>query len=103
MTLDVVNVQNEKVGDLEVDEATFGGRVRTGLIWEAVVHQNAAERSGTHSTKTRGLVRGSGVVAIVSGHLCFLIFSTPPQTAKCQLHSSCSGTWSDSLRSHLVC
>jgi large subunit ribosomal protein L4 len=60
MTLDVVNVQNEKVGDLEVDEAIFGGRVRTGLIWEAVVHQNAAERSGTHSTKTRGLVRGSG-------------------------------------------
>ncbi len=58
MTLDVVNVQNEKVGSLEVSEAVFG-RVNTGLIWESVVHQNAAERRGTASTKTRGEVRGA--------------------------------------------
>ena len=59
MTLDVVNVQNEKVGSLDVSEEVFG-RVNTSLIWESVVHQNAAERRGTHSTKTRGEVRGSG-------------------------------------------
>ena len=60
MTLDVVNLQNEKVGSVEADERLFGVKVRPALIWEAVVHQNASERRGTHSTKTRGVVRGSG-------------------------------------------
>ena len=60
MTVDVVNDQNEKVGSLELDPKVFGGRVNTGLIWEAVVHQNAADRRGTAATKTRGVVSGSG-------------------------------------------
>ena len=60
MTLDVVNDQNEKVGSLALDSTVFGGVVNTGLIWESVVHQNASERSGTATTKTRGKVRGSG-------------------------------------------
>jgi large subunit ribosomal protein L4 len=30
------------------------------LIWESVVHANAAERRGTHATKNRALVSGSG-------------------------------------------
>ncbi len=60
MTVDVVNDQNEKVGSLELDPKVFGGRVNTGLIWEAVVHQNAADRRGTAATKTRGAVSGSG-------------------------------------------
>src|SRR6202007_2857264 len=29
-------------------------------IWEAVVHANAADRRGTHMTKNRALVSGSG-------------------------------------------
>jgi len=60
MTIDVVNDQNEKVDALELSDDIFGGRVQTGLIWESVVHQHARERRGTHSTKTRGAVRGSG-------------------------------------------
>ena len=60
MTLDVVDLQNEKVGSLEVSEEVFGGRVNTGVIWEAVVHQLACEHRGTHATKTRGQVSGSG-------------------------------------------
>lgn len=60
MTLDVVNEQNEKVGALDLDDNVFSGRVHTGLIWESVVHQHACERRGTHSTKTRGRVSGSG-------------------------------------------
>lgn len=60
MTLDVVNAKNEKVGTLDLREDVFGGRVRTGLIWEAVRHAQAEARSGTHATKTRGLVAGSG-------------------------------------------
>lgn len=60
MTLDVVNQQNEKVGSLDLSEDVFGGRVKLTLIHEAVVHANAVARRGTHATKNRALVRGSG-------------------------------------------
>jgi large subunit ribosomal protein L4 len=60
MTLDIVNANNEKVGALELNEQVFGGRVNADLIWESVVQQNAAERRGTHMTKNRALVSGSG-------------------------------------------
>jgi 50S ribosomal protein uL3/50S ribosomal protein L4 len=60
MTIDVVNGQNEKVGSVELRDEVFGGRVKTHLIWESVVRQNAAERRGTHATKNRALVSGSG-------------------------------------------
>ena len=60
MTLDVVNGKNEKVGAVELSDEVFGGRVKTGMIWEAVVQENAAERRGTHATKNRAAVSGSG-------------------------------------------
>ena len=60
MTVDVVNQQNEKVGSLDLSEAVFGGRVKVDLIHESVVRANAAARRGTHATKTRGLVSGTG-------------------------------------------
>src|ERR671935_449048 len=60
MKIDIVNTNNEKVGTVELRDDVFGGRVKTDLIWEAVVHANAAERRGTHATKNRALVSGSG-------------------------------------------
>ena len=60
MTVDVVNSQNQKVGSFEVRDEVFGGRVKTDLIWESVTRQNASERRGTHATKTRAEVSGSG-------------------------------------------
>jgi len=60
MTVDVVNNENEKVGALEVSDEVFGGRVKVDLIHESVVRANAAERRGTHATKNRALVSGSG-------------------------------------------
>jgi large subunit ribosomal protein L4 len=60
MTLDVINTNNEKVGSLELNDEVFGGRVNGDLIWESVVHANAAGRRGTHATKNRALVSGSG-------------------------------------------
>ena len=60
MTVDVVNSENKKVGTAEVSDAVFGGRVKTDLIHESVVRANAAERRGTHATKNRALVSGSG-------------------------------------------
>jgi large subunit ribosomal protein L4 len=60
MQLDVLNGDNKKIGTVDVRDEVFGGRVNSDLIWESVVHSNAAERRGTHATKNRALVSGSG-------------------------------------------
>ena len=60
MKLDVVNGENKKVGSIELNDELFGGRVNDSLIWESVVHTNAAQRRGTHKTKNRANVAGSG-------------------------------------------
>jgi len=60
MQIDVVNNNNDKVGAVELKDELFGGRVKAGLIWEAVVQENASERRGTHATKNRAAVSGSG-------------------------------------------
>jgi large subunit ribosomal protein L4 len=60
MTLDVVNQQNEKVGSVDVRDEVFGGRVKVDLIHASVIRANAAARRGTHATKSRGMVSGTG-------------------------------------------
>jgi len=60
MQFDVVNSENKKVGSVDVSDDLFGGRVNADLIWESVVRSNAADRRGTHMTKNRALVSGSG-------------------------------------------
>ena len=46
MQLDVVNVQNQKVGSVDLNDAVFGGRVKTDLIHASVIRANAAEQIG---------------------------------------------------------
>ena len=60
MQLDVVNNENKKIGSVDVNDDVFGGRVNADLMWESVVQANAAERRGTHQTKNRANVSGSG-------------------------------------------
>ncbi|MEO7156241.1 MAG: 50S ribosomal protein L4 [Vicinamibacterales bacterium] len=60
MKIDVVNAENKKVGSVDLNDDVFGGRVKSDLIHESVVRLNAAERRGTHATKTRAMVSGSG-------------------------------------------
>ena len=60
MDIDVVDSSNKKVGTLVVSDELFGQRVKTDLIWEGVVHEQASARSGTHKAKTRSEVQGSG-------------------------------------------
>ena len=60
MKINVVDLSNKKTGDVEVNDAVFGGRVKSDLIWASVVRQNAGERAGTHKAKSRGQVSGSG-------------------------------------------
>jgi large subunit ribosomal protein L4 len=58
-TIDVFKLTGEKAGSLELAEEVFGV-VNENLLWESVNHFRAGQRSGTHSTKTRGLVSGAG-------------------------------------------
>jgi large subunit ribosomal protein L4 len=60
MKVNVVNSKKETVGSVDLKDDVFGGRVKTDLIWEAVVHENAQEHRGTHASKNRALVSGSG-------------------------------------------
>ena len=60
MKLDIVNASKQTVGSIDLNDALFGGRVKQDLIWASVVRQNAGERRGTHMTKNRALVSGSG-------------------------------------------
>lgn len=59
MKLDVYSLQNEKVGEVEVDEAVFDAPLAEHLHHKVVVAQMAARRSGTACTKTRGQVGGT--------------------------------------------
>ena len=59
--INVVNLGGKKVGSLELAEEIFApGEVNEALLWEAVKHYRAALRQGTHATKNRKLVSGSG-------------------------------------------
>ena len=58
-TIDVLNLSGEKVGTLELAGEVFGA-VNEDLLWEAVKAYRAAQRAGTHATKNRKLVSGSG-------------------------------------------
>ena len=60
MQFPVVNIDNKKVGSVDVSDEVFGGRVNGDLIWESVVHANAKDRRGTHAVKNRSAVSGSG-------------------------------------------
>jgi large subunit ribosomal protein L4 len=57
---DVWNLQKEKVGELDLNAEVFGAEVNRALLYEAVRHHLAGLRAGTHSTKTRDRVAGSG-------------------------------------------
>jgi large subunit ribosomal protein L4 len=59
--VDVVNLSGKKVGSLELADAVFApDQVNDALLWEAVKHYRASLRQGTHATKNRKLVAGSG-------------------------------------------
>jgi large subunit ribosomal protein L4 len=58
-TIEVRNLSGDKVGTLELADEIFS-RVNEDLLWEAVKHYRAGQRAGTHATKNRWRVSGSG-------------------------------------------
>ena len=60
MKVDVRTPAGETTGQVDLDDTIFGAKVNGPLMHQIVVAQLAAARAGTHSTKTRGEVRGGG-------------------------------------------
>ncbi|MGO9262967.1 MAG: 50S ribosomal protein L4 [Bryobacteraceae bacterium] len=59
-TVEVVDLNNQKVGEIELADDVFGAEVNQNLLYEAVRQYQAGLRAGTHKTKTRSEVAGSG-------------------------------------------
>ena len=56
----VYNIEGNKVGDMELNDAVFGVEVNEHLVHMAVLSQLANKRQGTQSAKTRSEVSGGG-------------------------------------------
>jgi large subunit ribosomal protein L4 len=58
-TIDIHDLSGAKVGTLDLADEIFGA-VNEDLLWEAVKHYRSGQRAGTHKTKARSEVSGSG-------------------------------------------
>ena len=56
-TVAVYDITNKQVGDIELNDNIFGVEMNAGLLHQAVVMQLAAQRLGTHATKTKQVVK----------------------------------------------
>ncbi|MGQ9833512.1 MAG: 50S ribosomal protein L4 [Candidatus Villigracilaceae bacterium] len=60
MKVDVLNMQGEKIKQVELPAAIFEAPVNVDLMHQAYIRQMANARLGTHKTKTRHEVAGGG-------------------------------------------
>jgi large subunit ribosomal protein L4 len=58
-TIDIHDLTGAKVGTFDLADEIFGA-VNEDLLWEAIKHYRAGQHAGTHATKNRKLVSGSG-------------------------------------------
>src|SRR5262245_44815410 len=59
-TVHIQNLNNDVAGKLDLADAVFAGPINAGLMHLAVKQYLASLRAGTHHTKTRAEVSGSG-------------------------------------------
>ena len=59
--IDVINLDGEVVGSIELDDTLFAGEVKPHLHWEVVRWQRAKQRAGTHLVKTKSERSGTGM------------------------------------------
>lgn len=60
MKAQVVDLQNNPVGEVDLEDSVFGVEVREHLFWEVINWQRAKRRAGTAKVKGRTEVRGGG-------------------------------------------
>lgn len=58
--LNVLNIDGQNVGEIELVDSIFNVEVNEHVLYEAVKNQLANKRQGTQSAKTRAEVRGGG-------------------------------------------
>ena len=58
MKKQVVNLENKKVKDLDINTNVFGIKLLPDIIHQYIRYQNAKSRQGTHKTKSRSEVNG---------------------------------------------
>ena len=59
MKLEVVNLQNKKVGDIELSPSIFKQPIRVDILSRVVEWQLAKRRSGAHKTKEIAEISGT--------------------------------------------
>lgn len=57
--VDVVNMLNERVGEIDLPDEIFSAPVKEHLFWEVVKWQQARRRAGTACTRGRSEISGS--------------------------------------------
>lgn len=60
MEINIVNMKNERVETMEIPDTIASAEVKKSVIYEAVRQYQTTGRQGTHATKNRALVSGSG-------------------------------------------
>jgi large subunit ribosomal protein L4 len=58
--VEIKNLQGKNVGQIDLPDAVFRAKVNPNLLHETVRWYQASQRAGTHKTKGRGEVSGSG-------------------------------------------
>jgi large subunit ribosomal protein L4 len=60
MELQVLDTKGKESSKIKVDDSVFGVKPNRDAIYRAVLSEMANSRQGTHSSKSRGMVRGGG-------------------------------------------
>ena len=58
MKISLVNIENKKLKDIDVNESIFCQKIFPDIIHQYIRYQNAKSRQGSHKTKTRSEVNG---------------------------------------------
>ncbi len=60
MKIEVKTLDGKDAGDITLDKDVFGAEVRDDVLHRAVNYQRAARQAGTHKTKERSEITGTG-------------------------------------------
>jgi large subunit ribosomal protein L4 len=59
-TLPILNQEGKEVERIELDAKVFDGKIKSGVLYQAITAYRANQRTGFAATKTRGEVSGGG-------------------------------------------
>lgn len=60
MAIKVIDQKGKSVGEVDLNKCIFEVEPNDSVVFEAIIRQRAGKRQGTHATKNRSAVSGSG-------------------------------------------